>query len=148
MDMDSYIVIKRITIMAEPKEVWEALTNPELTQKYFFRCKVFSTWKEGDPITFRGRMFLIKKIEFSGKILKVEPERLLKYTLVNEGGTDGASTSTVTDELRYVKGETILSITDDVGGGPGAEKRYERSKRGWDKVLRGLKGVVESRRAA
>ncbi|MEO8471540.1 MAG: SRPBCC domain-containing protein [Chryseolinea sp.] len=142
------IVTKRIAILAEPKDVWEALTNPELTQKYFFRCKVFSTWKEGDPITFKGRMFLIKKIQLNGRIIKVEPERLLKYTLVNEDAKHGTSTSTVTDELRYVKGETIVSITDDVGQGPGSEKRYERSMKGWDKVLRGLKEVVESRREA
>lgn len=143
--MSSHIVNKRITITAEPQAVWEALTNPELTKKYFFHCKVYSTWQEGDSITFRGRMFLIKKIELNGKILKVVPGKLLKYTLRNNGSENGSSVSTVTDELRYVKGETILSITDDVGTGPGAEQRYERSKKGWDKVLKGLKSLLESR---
>jgi hypothetical protein len=47
----------------------------------------------------------------------------------------------------YLKTEkTILSITDDVGQGEGAEKRYSRSLKGWDKVLKGLKELVESKK--
>ncbi len=146
--MNSFVVNKRVTINAGPEAVWEALTDPELTKKYFFHCKVFSTWKEGDPITFKGRIFLIKKIELNGKILKVEPGRLLKYTLVNSDNQDEPTVSTVTDELKFERGETTLTVTDDVGSGPGAERRFERSQKGWDKVLRGLKDLVESRKVA
>jgi uncharacterized protein YndB with AHSA1/START domain len=140
--MKNWIVKKVISIKATPSKVWDALTNPEKTKKYFFNCKVFSDWKVGSPITFIGRMFLIKKIELKGKILRVEPQKLLKYALVNGSG-DTHSVSTVTDKLSYQNGRTIVSITDDVGQGEGAEKRYERSLKGWDKVLRGLKELVE-----
>ena len=77
----------------------------------------------------------------SGTILEVEPLKLLKYNLKN---SKSSSTSTVTDQLSYEKGITTLSITDDVGQGKGAEKRFERSMKGWDKVLRGLKEFVEN----
>jgi uncharacterized protein YndB with AHSA1/START domain len=80
----------------------------------------------------------------NGKILEVVPGKLLKYTLDNSGSDGGETYSIVTDELKYVKGETILSITDDVGAGPGAEERYFRSRKGWDKVLKGLKNLVEA----
>lgn len=141
----SYIVKKKIAIKATPSKVWDALTNPEKTKKYFFNCKVFSDWKVGSPITFIGRMFLIKKIELKGKILRVEPYKILKYVIVNESG-DTASVSTVTDKLSYEKGTTILSVIDDVGQGEGAEKRYKRSSKGWEKVLKGLKELVEGKR--
>lgn len=136
------IVKKSISIKAEPARVWDALTNPEKTKKYFFNSKVTSTWKEGSPITFSGRMFLIKKFEMKGKILAIAPNKFLKYTLKN-GNDDQNSFSTVTDLLTYENGETTLSITDDVGSGEGAEKRYERSVKGWEKVLKGLKKTVE-----
>lgn len=142
-NMKNFIVKKKVDIKAEPAEVWDALTNPEKTKKYFLNCEVFSDWKEGSSITFKGTILLVKKIEMNGKILKIQPEKLLQYSLTNEGSKDSSSSSTVTDELTYQNGVTTLSITDDVGQGDGAEERYEKSEKGWDKVLKGLKELVE-----
>ncbi|MBL0033921.1 MAG: SRPBCC domain-containing protein [Bacteroidetes bacterium] len=140
--MKDFIVKKEITINATPAEVWDALTNPEKTKEYFFNCEVHSDWKKGSPIIFEGRIMLVKKIEMDGIILEIEPEKLLKYNLINSDG-DHPTTSTVTDQLTYENGKTRLSISDDVGQGEGAEERYERSVKGWDKVLSGLKEFVE-----
>ena len=105
---------------------------------------MLSDWKAGDTITFKGKMFFIVDIEMKGTILEIEPGRLLKYTLKNGKEDDeSANYSTVTDILNYENGETVLSITDDVGDGEGAEKRLEKSEEGWDKVLAGLKELVE-----
>jgi uncharacterized protein YndB with AHSA1/START domain len=138
--MNQYIVKKKIAINAEPSKVWEALTNPAMTKKYFFNCEVFSDWKAGSEITFKGKIFLIKKIEMHGKILEIVPGKRLKYNLGNRG--DGGI-STVTDELSYENGITTVSVSDEVGEGEGAEKRYKRSVKGWGKVLKGLKALVE-----
>lgn len=139
--MEKYIVRKEIHINATPEEVWDALTNPEKTRQYFFHSKVYSDWKPGSRITFKGKLFFFFNFEMSGTILEIEPHRLLKYNLKN---TKSSSISTVTDELRYKNGMTTLSVTDDVGQGEGAEKRYQKSEKGWDKVLNGLKELVES----
>ena len=142
--MQEFIVKKKVAIKAEPSAVWYALTNGKETKKFFFNCEVFSDWRVGSPITFKGKIFLIKNIEMKGTILRIEHERLLQYTLKNGSDTsDSASFSTVTDELTYENGETTLTITDDVGKGVGAEERYKKSEKGWDKVLKGLKEVVE-----
>jgi uncharacterized protein YndB with AHSA1/START domain len=101
---------------------------------------VFSDWQKGSPITFRGKLFFVKKIEMTGEILKIEPKKILQYTIKN---TDSESVSTVTDEINIVNGGTVLSISDDVGQGEDAEERFRRSQKGWDKVLRGLKNLVE-----
>ncbi len=138
-----YIVKKRIDIVANPTQVWDALTNPEKTRKYFFNAKVISQWKKGSKITFKGRMFFLLKFEMIGRILAIEPEKLLMYTLRNGSDNKSKSVSTVTDKLSYRKGITTLTITDDVGQGDGAEKRFKRSKKGWKKILKGLKGLVE-----
>lgn len=140
--MKNFIVKKEIEIKASPAQVWDALTNPEKTKEYFFNCEVHSDWKKGSPISFEGRVMLVKKIEMNGTILEIQPEKLLKYNLINSDGNH-PSTSTVTDQLTYENGVTRLSISDDVGQGEGAEERYERSVKGWDKVLSGLKEFVE-----
>jgi len=139
--MKEYIVKKQIAITASAEAVWDALTNPEKTKQYFFHCRVISNWQAGSPITFKGRMFWIIPIEMKGEIKKITPGKLLQYTLSNKG-TKG-STSTVTDELKFADGITTVSVTDDVGQGDGAEKRYKRSVKGWDKILNGLKEFVE-----
>jgi uncharacterized protein YndB with AHSA1/START domain len=139
--MDAYIVKKSIWLNTQPDMVWDMLTNPEKTKRYFFHCEVFSDWKPGSPIVWKGRIFVFKKIELHGEIIEAEPTKILKYKLHNGGDTDG-STSIVTDTLRQDKGGTLLTISDDVGQGPGAEKRYERSMKGWDRVLRGLQKVA------
>ena len=77
-------------------------------------------------ITFKGRLFWIIPIEMKGEIKKIEPGKLLQYTLFNKAG----STSTVTDELKFAGGITTVHITDDVGQGDGSEKRYKRSVKG------------------
>ena len=144
--MSQYIINKSVSIKATPSEVWDALTNPEKTKKYFFHCEVFSDWNVGDTITFKGKIFFLIDIEMTGEILEIEKEKLLKYTLKNGKKTDESSgSSTVTDVLTYQNGETLLSITDDVGDGEGAEKRLEKSEAGWDKVLKGLKELVENK---
>ncbi len=140
--MGRFVVYKNISLKAPPYEVWDALTNPEKTKKYFLNCEVLSDWKAGSPIIFKGKIFLIKNIELHGEILKIKPQKFLQYTLNNRAG-DRNLFSTVTIKLRYEYGETTVSISDDVGEGEGAQKRYRRSAKAWNKVLEGLKEVVE-----
>jgi uncharacterized protein YndB with AHSA1/START domain len=137
--MSEFIVKKNVTMRALPSEVWEALTNPEKTKKYFFNCEVNSDWRAGAEIKFRGRLFFFKKIEMSGVIEKIEAGKLLQYTLKNRGGGH----SRVIERITYENGMTTLTVSDDVGNSPGAEKRLRMSQKGWDKVLEGLKEMVE-----
>lgn len=141
--MSQHIVTKNIRINATPERVWQALTDPQQTRCYFFNAEVQSSFAAGSPITFRGRMFWIIPFEMRGIVLRAVPGRFLQYTLQNGRGGDG-NISTVTDTLTYENGQTLVSITDDVGDAPGAAKRLARSERGWDKILTGLKKHVES----
>jgi uncharacterized protein YndB with AHSA1/START domain len=143
--METYVVKKQIHINAPQAMVWDALTNPEKTEQYFFNCRISADWEPGGNIAFDGKIFWFIPIHMQGKIDDIKPGKLLKYTLNNRGSD---TKSTVTDTLTSVNGGTFLTITDDVGGGKGAEKRFKRSQKGWDKVLKGLKELVENEIAA
>ena len=140
--MKSFVVHKEIVVDAPTAEVWDALTNPKKTRHYFYHCEVLSDWKEGSPIRFKGKLFWIIPVQLNGTIKKIIPGQLLQYTIQNHGDS---SVSLVTDELVPENGKTRLIITDDVGSGPGAEKRVEKSQKGWDKILHGLKKFVETK---
>ena len=137
-----HVINKSITINATPEKVWEALTSPEKTKQYFFRCEVHSDWKPGSPIVFTGESSPGQKTELKGQIVQVHPLRLLKYTL-NHSAEPGYST--VTDVLKYENGRTTLTISDDVGDTPGIADRYKKSEQGWDMVLNGLKELLEKK---
>lgn len=140
---EKHIVRAQVSIAADRAGVWDALTNPQKTREYFFHCEVHSGWEVGGPIAFRGKVFLIRKIEMTGTILDIEPRHFLKYTLHNDGDYREPSFSTITISLTQDDDGIKVSVTDDVGAGEGADDRYERSIAGWKKVLKGLKEVVE-----
>jgi uncharacterized protein YndB with AHSA1/START domain len=141
--MQDFVVRKQAEIRSPMKNVWHALTDPDITQQYFFGCLVESDWIVGSPIAFKRKILWIFPFELKGTIIKMDRGRFLQYTLKNR---DSNTESTVTIELYDEAGRTIVSITDDVGdAGNDAENRYERSVKGWDKVLTGLKQVTESK---
>ena len=67
------------TIHAPASKVWHALTRPEMIKQYLFDTEVISDWKVGSPIIYRGE-WEGKPFEDKGKILKIEPEKLLMST--------------------------------------------------------------------
>src|SRR5437867_8830821 len=68
-----------ITIDASAKDVWEALTNPDVIKKWFFGVDTETDWAEGSPIVHRGE-YQGKPYEDKGTIVKVEPGRRLVHT--------------------------------------------------------------------
>lgn len=139
--MKEYIVKQEIVINSSAENVWRALTDPEYTQRYFFGCRVYSNWNEGDSITFKRMILCIFPFELKGKILRINRGSLLNYSLKN---SKSETESIVTIQLTEKNGSTIVSISDYVGQGEGAQARYNRSVKGWDKVLTGLKRTVEN----
>jgi uncharacterized protein YndB with AHSA1/START domain len=68
-----------VEISASPRQVWEALTDPELIRQYFFGTSVTTTWEPGAPITWSGE-YDGHRYEDKGEVLEVEPERRLVVT--------------------------------------------------------------------
>ena len=146
MQKDEFIIRKSINIKGTPAQVWDALTNPQKTKQYFYNSEVYSNWQAGSPITFKGELDG-KRIELTGKIIEAVPGKLLKYSLnhVSETKSEKArGYSLVTDTIAEVDGQTQLNIVDDTG----SEEGYNKSVKGWDMVLQGLKRLVESQRGA
>jgi uncharacterized protein YndB with AHSA1/START domain len=69
-----------IKINAPASKVWVALTVPDLVKQWQYGSDLLTTWKVGDPITFRnewnGQVF-----EQKGKVLEFVPMSRVKYSL-------------------------------------------------------------------
>ena len=141
------VVEQSVQVNAAPEAVWRALTDPDVTEKYFFKSRVKSDWRPGSAIEFRRTFLGVIPFVLRGVITQADPGRRLQYKLFHhrffgEPGPD--EYSLVTDVLEPAGGGTRLSITDDVGTTKGAERRYSRSVKGWQSVLSGLQRVFES----
>lgn len=142
------VVKKTVKLNAATSNVWEALTNPELTKKYMFGCEVISDWKLGSPIIWKGFSEGKEVVYVKGTIVNIAPGKLLQFTTFdpNSGLEDVPSNyTTVTYELSPESEQTVLSVTQgDFGRVANGEKRYNHTVGGWDYALNGLKKLLEN----
>ena len=138
------VVRKELLINADPHEVWDAITKPEITKQYFFGCEVHSNWHKGSTISYTDAHGdeIVK-----GEVLQIIPMRLLVISAwgPSSGLEDVPSNySQVRYELISENDKAKLFLHEDhFGDDPGAEKRYLQSEQAWDKALMALKILVE-----
>ena len=145
MDKPRFVYVTYIN--TTPEKLWDALTKPEFTRKYWFDTTVESEWKIGKPVQFRMRG------ELTGDqvLLQHEPPRLLSYTWhpLNDPGMAAEKPSRVTFEIEPVGGKPgtppqavkLTVIHDDF---PANSVVLPRISTGWPVVLSGLKSLLES----
>lgn len=132
-----------ITVDAPPADVWEALVTPALIKHYMFGTDVVTTWQEGAPIVWQGE-WQGQRYEDKGTILQIKPQQMLQYTHYSplSGQPDEPENyHTVTVELSAEGGQTTVSLAQDKNA---TETERAHSEENWQKMLEGLKQVVES----
>jgi uncharacterized protein YndB with AHSA1/START domain len=122
-------------IRTTPAKLWEALTDPDFIQQYFFGCRNTSTWQVGDVIESRDPD---GELSWHGKILKSIPEQEVVFTFDH-----------LTDEppstVRYLiesQGEMVqLTITHE--DFQEVSPIRDRVKNGWPSIVEGIKSLLE-----
>ena len=130
------------TINAPASKVWDALTDPSLIKQYLFGTEVNTDWQVGSPITYKGE-WEGKTYEDKGKILQIEPEKLLVSTFWSSlAGLPDAPENykTVRYELSPENGRTRLTITQDNNAN---QEEADHSAQNWNTVLDGMKKLLE-----
>src|SRR5215217_5106432 len=130
------------TINVPVSKVWQALVNPETIKQYLFNTEVISDWQVGSPIVYRGE-WEGKPFEDKGKILEIEPEKVLKST--HWSPTSGVpdvpeNYHTVTYALSEKGDNTEVTITQDNNA---SEEEKAHSEQNWRTVLDGMKKLLE-----
>ena len=139
---NTYTAQASITVNAPASKVWEALTKPELIKQYLFGTQVTTDWQVGSPITYEG-MWEGKAYKDKGKVLQVEPEKLLVSTFWSAlaGKPDlPENYQTVRYELSPEGSGTKLTLVQDNNA---TQADADHSAQNWQMVLDGLKKLVE-----
>ncbi|HSU16510.1 SRPBCC family protein [Longimicrobium sp.] len=132
-------------IAATAERVWEALTSPEHTERYFFGRRIESDWKEGSTWTLwmpDGRA------DVSGRVLRAERPRVLSVSWRVEWIEElrDLPESIVTYTIEPL-GDVVRLTMEEAHPTPIPEELLEGGRQGWPMILSGLKTLLETGRA-
>lgn len=125
-------------IRATPERVWRSLTDPELTQKYYFGTRVESDWKQKSRVRYLNAK---GSADVEGEVLEFDPPRRLVTTFRPAWAPDvsGSPASTVAWEITPKgSGESRLTLTHTGFAQP------DSLRDAWQGTLAGLKQLLES----
>ena len=132
-----------VFIRATPEQVWDAITKPEFTTRYFHGTRIESTFEPGAPyLSLAGDS---DQTLVDGEILESDPPRMLKHTwrALYDPETASEPFSRVTWEIEPQEGGvTKLTVVHDQL--EAAPKTAEGVAGGWSYVLSGLKTLLET----
>jgi uncharacterized protein YndB with AHSA1/START domain len=132
-----YVYVTYIETSAE--KLWQALIDPDFTERYWFGHRVSSDWKPGSPYKFvkQGANAV------AGEVIAVDPPKRLVYSWNSCAPSDQAEgTSKVTFDIEP-RGKVVkLTVTHDELDEGG--KTLRDISGGWPTVIASLKSLLET----
>jgi uncharacterized protein YndB with AHSA1/START domain len=132
-----------VFIRASAEQIWDAITKPEFTTKYFYGSAVDSTFEPGAPFLSWTADRSTKLVD--GEIVESERPRRLRYTwrALYDEETAREPHSRVTWEIEPQDGgfTKLTVVHDELEAAP---KTAESVAGGWMFVLSGLKTLLET----
>jgi uncharacterized protein YndB with AHSA1/START domain len=131
-------------IASTPQKVFEAITRPEISRRYWGHENV-SDWKVGSDWQ-HIRDNAEHTVNLVGKVVEAAPPSRLVLSWANDSQkTDPTAYSRVTFDIVEYDGMVRLTVThDDLVAGSGMANGVSR---GWPLVLSSLKSYLETGRA-
>jgi uncharacterized protein YndB with AHSA1/START domain len=132
-----------VFIRATPEQVWDGITKPEFTARYFYGSVIDSTYAPGSPYTGwaedRSQQYV------DGEVIEADRPRKLVTTwrAMYDPETAAEPFSRVTWEIEPA-GEHVTKLTvihDELEAAP---KTAANVAGGWSYVLSGLKTLLET----
>ena len=126
-----------VFIRATPDQIWDAITKPEFTQKYFYGASIE---------VLDGRRFaVVGDAQWDEEVLEEDPPRKLVHGWISAYDSEMAAEteSRVTWEIEPHDGgiSKLTVVHDQLEGAP---KTAESVAGGWMYVLSGLKTLLET----
>jgi uncharacterized protein YndB with AHSA1/START domain len=133
----SYVIYIRTT----PQKLWQGLTDPAFTRRYWCETRRESEWKPG--ASWRN-MIPDGRVGDSGEVVEVEPGRRLVLTWRNEFVPEMREEgySRLTYDLEPVGESVKLSLTHEIAKND--SKLIAAVATGWPHILSSLKSLLET----
>jgi uncharacterized protein YndB with AHSA1/START domain len=144
MNIDHFkpAIVYTIYIASTPEKVWEALTSPEFSRKYFFGNTVEVELKVGGAYIVRQPD---GKLHISGEVIECDPPRKLAFTFnVNWPALiDKLGATLVSYEIEPAGDAVRLTMTESHDR-PLSDDILSGGRAGWPAILSSLKSLLET----
>ena len=144
MNIDHFkpTLVYTIYIASTPEQVWEALTSPEFSRKYFFGNTVEVELKVGGAYIVRQPD---GKLHISGEVIECDPPRKLAFTFnVNWPALiDKLGATLVSYEIEPAGDAVRLTMTESHDR-PLSDDILSGGRAGWPAILSSLKSLLET----
>ncbi|MFJ5381372.1 SRPBCC family protein [Cupriavidus sp. CER94] len=143
MSTPQTVVVTYIAATAE--QVWQALTDPVLSVKYFFGRRVESDWQVGSPFVLRMDD---GKVDSQGVVLAAEPPYRLSVTWRVEWleAFRQLPEVVVTWQIDALGDQAVRLTVSERHQEPVDEQILQGGRNGWPLILAGLKTLLETGR--
>jgi uncharacterized protein YndB with AHSA1/START domain len=127
-------------IETTPEKLWEALTDGDFTERYWFGVRLRSDWKVGSSFEMVRTNGTISD---AGKVVEYDPPRRLAYTFVNLSDKYKDDLPALATFVLEPYGKLVkLTLTHQ--GFRDGSKFFAGISRGWPAILSSLKSVLET----
>ncbi len=132
--------VYQVYIRTTPERLWQAITDPAMTEAYYFNSRIESDWTPGAPFTMRqadGRL------DIEGEVVEADPPRKLVHTFnLRWDPENDDPPSRVTWEITPMGDTCRLSLVHD--GFASETQTFRETGGGWSLILSSLKSLLET----
>jgi uncharacterized protein YndB with AHSA1/START domain len=133
--------IYQVYIQTTPERLWQAITDPAFTERYYYGTRVKSDWQAGSPLTYA---YADGGLAADGQVIEASPPSKLVMTF--RALWDPALASEppfrLTWEIEPVGAACRLTVTLD--GFAEGSKMLEQARGGMPMIISGLKTLLET----
>lgn len=127
--------VNSVYLEANKRQVWSLLTDTKWVKQYMYNCDVFSDYKKGSVIEWKGE-YEGQKAYLHGLILDVDPLNRLKYSGIDPSFGDENNPKDyfhVTYDLKERDGGVLLTVINETFDGN--EERMKHIVAGWENLV-------------
>ena len=127
-------------IETTPEKLWQALTDGNFTERYWFGARLRSDWKVGSSFEMVRSDGAVSD---AGKVVAYDPPRLLAYTFVNLSDKYKNEFPALATFVLEPFGKLVkLTLTHE--GFQEGSKMLSGVSKGWPAILASLKSLLET----
>lgn len=138
--MTDQVIDEEVCISAPISIVWDALTNPNITEQYWGGgTRIESDWRKGSTVFYRRDGEIVDKHE----LLEIVPNRFIEHTFKPMFGEfKGESPSLVS--IILTEEDLATRVTVFHRNFQHSSKVYTACSSGWPTILSSLKALLEN----
>jgi uncharacterized protein YndB with AHSA1/START domain len=133
--------IYQVFINVEPKLVWQAIVDGDLTQQYFYGTRVESTWEPGADLRYLGRD---GEVVADGTVVTFDPPHRLEMTFHARWDPELEAEGPVREAWLLDDANGATKLTVELYDAQPGSKTYEEFTGGFPYIVSGLKSLLET----